>query len=110
MHIAMILEVWVIREGGRAVLSLGIARRIFRGLPKVTVCVFLGLLFSSLYASFRWFLLGSLCVPYWAWSSRVFGLLSVRMFIPWSLFFVGVCFGFVASCALHLVLCGALCH
>ena len=40
----------------------------------------------------------------------VFGVLSVRMFIPWSLFFIGVCSGFVVSCALHLVLCGAPCH
>jgi len=32
------------------------------------VCIFPGLLFSSLYASFRWFLLGCACVPYWAWS------------------------------------------
>jgi hypothetical protein len=41
---------------------------------------------------------------------RVFGLLSVRMFIPWSLFFIGVCSGFVVSCAVHVVVCGAPCH
>jgi hypothetical protein len=146
MGIAMVLKVWVIlpgiHEGGgyRAVLSLGIVRRFFRGLPEVTVCVFPGLLFFSLYGSFRWFLLGCPCVPYWTWSSpvgdgentnkrvrelvrnsgaggrhfcmgvwgsvnvgiqylRVFGLLSVRMFIPWSLFFIGVYSGFVVSCA-----------
>jgi hypothetical protein len=40
----------------------------------------------------------------------VFGLLSVCMFIPWSLFFIGVCSGFVVSCALHLVLCCGPCH
>ena len=68
MGIAMILEVWVILLGntqrGRAVLRVGIVRRFFRGLPEVTVCVFPGLLFSSLYASFRWFMLGCPCVPY----------------------------------------------
>ena len=41
---------------------------------------------------------------------HIFGLLSVRMFIPWSLFFIGVCSGLVVSCALHLVLCGATSH
>jgi hypothetical protein len=78
MGIAMVWEVWVIlpgiRERGagyRAVLSLGTVRRFFLGLPEVTVCVFPGLLFSSLYASFRWFLLGCTCVPYWTWSSPV---------------------------------------
>ena len=52
-------------------LSLGIARRFFRGLPEVTVSVFPGLLFSSPCAPFRWFLLGCPCVSYWAWSSPV---------------------------------------
>jgi hypothetical protein len=62
---------WVIHEGGHAVLNLGIVRRFFQGLPEVTVCVFSVLLFSSLYASFRWFLLGCPCAPHWAWSSPV---------------------------------------
>ena len=55
--------------GYSAVLSLGTVQRFFLGLPEITVCVFPGLLFSSLYASFRWFLLGCPRVPYWAWSS-----------------------------------------
>ena len=58
-------------EGYRVVLSLGTVRRFFLGLPEVNVCVFPGLLFSSLYASFRWFLLGCPCVPYWTGSSPV---------------------------------------
>jgi len=112
--IVMILEVWVILLGntwrGPCNIKSRYCMKVLLGLPEVTVCVLPGLLFSSLYASFRWFLLGCPCVPYWAWSSHVFGLLSVRIFIPWSVFFIGVCSGFVASCALHLVLCGASCH
>ena len=69
MGIAMVWEVWVIlpgiRERGagyRAVLSLGTVRRFFLGLPEVTVCVFPGLLFSSLSMP----LLGGFC-----WGVRV---------------------------------------